>query len=106
MICYTHALKRHGKEPVYKDLRHEAVWKEIEVGTREFWEHLSIGQLIAFESGSGIYVGIVDEYDYELENGHMFIYFLPDPTHSPLPEGQKSLPIGFGIRDKIKMEIV
>lgn len=106
MICYSHALKRHGKERLYKTLRDEAAWKEIEVGTKEFWENLTAGKLIAHEDANGVYVGIVDEYDFALENGYIWIYMKPDPSQFSLPEGQDTLPVQFGVRDKIMMEIV
>ena len=105
-ISYREALQRHGKQALYVSFMDEATWKEVEVGTKEFWNNLSTGQLIAFESGSGIYVGIVYEHDFALENGCMWIYFTPDPTQLPLPDVQEQLPVCFGIRDKIMMEVV
>ena len=105
MICYRHALKRHSKTPIFRNLKDQADWLEVEVGVKNFWDYLQHGQLVAFEDGQGVYVGIVDEYDHELENGHMWIYFKPDPSRDPLPAHQDTLPVAFGIRDKIMMEI-
>ena len=105
MICYRHALKRHYKEPTFRSYLEQADWLEVEIGTKNFWKHLSHGQLFAFEDAGGVYVGIVDEFDFELENNTMWIYFLPDPTRDPLPLTQESLPVQFGIRDKVMMEV-
>lgn len=105
MICYRHALKRHYKEPTFRSLLEPADWLEAEVGTKNFWKYLSHGQLFAFEDAAGVYVGIVDEFDFALEQNAMWIYFKPDPSRDPLPEGQESLPVQFGLRDKVMMEI-
>lgn len=106
MICYAHALKRHGVQPAYKNLRQVAEWKELQVGTHEFWMNIAPGKLAAFQQGMGVYVGFVEEYDFDIENGYMWIYFQPDPTHDKLPEGQDTLPVSFAVRDKIMMEVV
>lgn len=103
MICYHHALKRHNATPIWSSPTTEAKWIEVEVGTPQFWNNLQHGQLIAYNPDD-VYVGILDEYEWAMENGSMFLYLFPDPTKMPLPEGQETLPVQFGIRDKIMME--
>jgi hypothetical protein len=105
-ITYREALHRHGEKALYKNFIEMAEWKELEVGTKEFWDNISGGKLAAFESSSDIYVGIVHEYDLDVYNNIVWIYFIPDPTHSPLPESQEHLPVCFGLRDKIMMEVM
>jgi hypothetical protein len=106
MISYEDALERHNKQPLHKNILDQARWKEVEVGSQEYWQQMNTGKLAAFEDTSGVYVGIVQEYDFEWENSSLWIYFLPDPTKSPLPMLQDALPVCFGARDKIMIEVV
>ena len=109
MISYEEALRRHNTAEILANPLSplaETIWAETEVGTPDFWANLKLGILAAFESANGDYVGIVSEYENNLSNqGIVWIYFLPDPTDRSLPEGQESLPVAFGIRDKIWMEM-
>lgn len=106
MITYEEALARHSKEPLHRNILDSARWKELEVGTQEYWQQINSGKLAAFEDSSGVYVGIVQEYDFEFENSNLWIYFLPDPTQQELPGHQDTLPVCFSPRDKIMIEVV
>lgn len=109
MIDYQEALQRHNTSEIIANPINpaaETIWSETEVGTADFWANLKLGILAAFENSSGYYVGIISEYENNLrDQGIVWIYFQPDPTEPPLPEGQETLPVAFGIRDKIWMEM-
>lgn len=105
MITYEEALLRHQTTPLARAERYSSHWHEVEVGTTTFWKVIGTGLLIAFKSGGGVYVGIVDEYDLEMEGGFMWVHVRPDPSQPPLPAIQDTLPVSFCYRDKIMLEI-
>lgn len=106
MICYRHALKRHNAQPLFSNFLDTANWLQVEVGSELFWNSITSGQLAAFEDAAGVYVGMVDEHDYTFNQGTFWICFKPDPTRDPLPDGQDTLPVAFGVRDKIMLEVI
>lgn len=106
MISYQEACKRQNTTPLCTEPHKlNATWEEVEVGTRKFWHNALPGVLLAFESATDIYVGKIESVDSGAWSGGLWVYLYPDNTKDPLPEDQKTLPVMFGLRDKLMMEI-